>query len=85
MGCDRVDLGFGYSPSRFQELRCRYGYAFHVIFWSQNMDLNLWTQISSLSSLYVLCSIVTCRPLGGDGDSISQFSDRIPIQSWIHM
>ena len=40
MGCDRVDIGFGYSPSRFQELRCRYGYALHVIFWSQNMDLN---------------------------------------------
>lgn len=42
MGCDRIDIGFGYSPaSRFQEFRCRYGYAFHVIFfWSQNMDLN---------------------------------------------
>ena len=33
MGCDRIDIGFGYSPaSRFQEFRCRYGYAFHVIF-----------------------------------------------------
>lgn len=42
MGCDRIDIGFGYSPaSRFQEFRCRYGYAFHVIFfWSQNMDPN---------------------------------------------
>ncbi|KGO43081.1 hypothetical protein PEX1_009270 [Penicillium expansum] len=41
MGCDRIDIGFGYSPaSRLQEFRCRYGYAFHVIFWSQNMDPN---------------------------------------------
>jgi hypothetical protein len=27
-----LDIGFGYSPNRFQEFRCRYGYAFHVIF-----------------------------------------------------
>ena len=42
MGCDWIDIGFGYSPaSEFQEFRCRYGYAFHVIFfWSQNMDPN---------------------------------------------
>lgn len=43
MGCDRIDIGFGYSPaSRFQEFRCRYGYAFHVIFFS---GLKIWIRI----------------------------------------